>query len=73
MRTKKIFSVFPSISFPCDVCQETGKIDEDYFNRLAAGKKLKEERAGLSLREFCQQHKIDPIKRSQEERGILIE
>lgn len=70
--SKKIFSVFPAISILCETCHGSGEIDGAFQKRIEEGNILKEERKklGLSLRDYCLLKKINPIQRSNQERGI---
>lgn len=69
----EILGIFPPVSIKCDACNQTGEVDENFKIRLERGRLLKEERRkqGLSLRDFCIKYKIDPVKYSKKERGLL--
>ncbi len=60
-----------SIKLPCDLCDATGVIDDDYHKRLAIGESLREKRLDkeLTFRDFCKKFNLSVYEVSAFERG----
>jgi hypothetical protein len=61
------------VSFDCELCKKTGKIDKKTAGWVKAGEQMREDRIarGLVLRLEAKRRKMDPLTLSQMERGIL--
>ena len=82
--SKSIFGIFPIyaehvseknrhpyIEFPCDLCDETGEIDDEYPARLIEGELLRKKRLDkeLTFRDFCKKFNLSVSEVSAFERG----
>lgn len=63
----------PVVEMDCDRCRGAGKVPQLMAQWVKDGKQLRQSRldAGFGLREFCETNGINPVVRSNRERGII--
>ena len=70
---KIVFSIDGVVKLPCFDCKATGEVDDRHPEWKIAGESLYNARIARreTLRAFCQRTGVDPVLRSNQERGFV--